>query len=213
MKIKTIEVYSIDELNVVAKQKAIEYFRCNKEYFWIDEAIDTLSEFAKIFPVKIKNYELSPYSYSYIKYSLDCNDEIKCLEGIRLYKYIMNNFHRYLIKGKYFNVKTERILEHRNIKSKKLSNGKTFQAYYSRVLFDNSCVLTGVCFDDDILSPIYSYLKKIRKGITFEDLIDECIESLKDSIIKDMEFQDSDEYILEHIDANEYEFDEDGNMI
>ena len=93
-----------------------------------------------------------------------------------------------------------------------MTNGNYFNAYYSAIQLENCCVLTGVCYDDDILQPIYEFLDN-PKNIEFETLLNDCIYSLCHSVSSEIENQNTDEYITEQIECNGYEFDEDGKMI
>ncbi len=75
---------------------------------------------------------------------------------------------------------------------------------------DNSCVLTGVCYDQDILQPIYDFLKLPGKTTTFEDLIKDIENAISQTFRNNEEWVNSTEYITETIEANEYEFTKDG---
>tara|TARA_Y100001937_G_C7038534_1_gene293495 strand:- start:122 stop:556 length:435 start_codon:yes stop_codon:yes gene_type:complete len=62
--------------------------------------------------------------------------------------------------------------------------------------------LTGYCFDYDLTNT----WNKTRD-------VDECIEELLFAVEKDYEYQQTDEYLIDMCNANEYTFDEYGNFI
>jgi len=210
---RTIEqtVYNFDELSDEARETAINNFRDNnQEFFWANEINDTLDKFCDIFSINYKqiDYE-NPYRNDY---TINLDGNILELSGLRLSKYIWNNFKTDLFKRKYLKCFDEH-KKHKNIvneTSKNTSNKYSF--YYSRISFDNCCVLTGVWYDDDILKPIYEFLDK-PKNIDFETLLNDCIHSLCHSVQSEIKYQNTDEYIIEQIEANQYEFDECGDMI
>lgn len=59
-------IYKYSELDDHAKQRAREWFSSGG-YTWIDEGIDSIKAFCSHYNVTLKDYSLSPYSYSYIK--------------------------------------------------------------------------------------------------------------------------------------------------
>ena len=82
----------------------------------------------------------------------------------------------------------------------------------NRVFTDNCCVLTGYCADEDILRPIYDFLKAPDTRTTLYDLMDKCLDSFFKSCRDDMEFQCSEESFEESCAANDYEFLGNGKM-
>ncbi len=137
------------------------------------------------------------------------------LTGQRLATYIWNNYKNDLFKGKYYNYEsnTKEQIKHKRIKSVFYKNsGLWGNYYYSAITLEHSCVLTGWCYDDDILDPIYNFLNKPSKdGSNFRDLLEDCITSICKSVENEIEYRNTDEYIKEHIEANEYEFTKEGN--
>lgn len=213
---KTIQVnlYQFSELSEDAKQKAINYFResnNNDQPWYIDDANNTFEKFAELFNIDWRNIDYSePYRNNY---SIKFDDYILCLSGQRLAKYIWNNYKKDLFKRKYLkhfdgHKKHKNIINHT---AKQTGNKYCF--YYSSLKTENSCVLTGVCYDEDILKPIYEFLEKPNEKIDFETLLNDCIYSLCHSVSSEIEYNDSDEAIVETIEANEYDFDEEGNLM
>lgn len=220
---KTIEVnlYSFNELSDKAKERAMsDYLSNGFEYHWMKENIETLNKFADLFDIKIVNYYLSSDRCD-VRYRLSQNDNILELKGIRLLKYLMNNFGSDLFKPEFRSMGklglTDKPIKHKRVKSSLITancpnKGKYSNSYYSAISKNNSCVLTGYCIDDDILQPIYNFLKKPCKNTSFEDLIHECIGSFETAVKQDCEYQESEEYIAEHFEVNNYEFTEDGEI-
>jgi hypothetical protein len=69
---KTIEItiYSFNELTEKAKQKALNQYQCETEYFWDHEAFDSLEAFFNAIGVKLTDYSIdwSNPNQSFIKY-------------------------------------------------------------------------------------------------------------------------------------------------
>ena len=165
----TYNVYTFEELSEEAKEEARNKWRESEEYPWWDESNDTMKAFAEAFNVTIKDYEISLYCRSYIRFEVE-NEELK---GLRLWKYLLNN--------------------------------------YSHLL-KNDSYLTGYCMDDDIMKPIRDFMKHPCLTVTLYSLMQSCFNSFIKSVIADMEYQQSDEYIDETIMLNEYDFLENGCM-
>jgi hypothetical protein len=208
MKTITLTLYSFNELSKEAKQKAIENERENVHFDFIyDDAYKTVKEFNDLFNTKEGNRSWLDFSTSSI------DDNVLQLKGLRLRKYILNNFGNQLFKPKFIgSLENNNIYTHKRIKSKRLSNGNVFNPYCSGVQKDNSCVLTGACYDNSILKPIYDFIefKGDYSHITFDMLMQDCFDSLEKDIENEKEYLESDEAILETINANEYTFEANG---
>lgn len=67
MKTQTVLTYDFDELSDASKARACDAWRARGvEYFWRDDAKRSLETFADFFGVRIKDYEVGAYSYSYV---------------------------------------------------------------------------------------------------------------------------------------------------
>ncbi len=75
----------------------------------------------------------------------------------------------------------------------------------------DECPLTGYCGDYSALYELAQFVKKPDKR-DFNQLITDSLHTFFKDWQNDMEYQDSDEYISEHIIANEYEFTENGSI-
>lgn len=206
--IKTV-LYNFSELSEGAKEKAIQNHR--EKYidysFYYDEIIESVKAVVELFGLKTGN-EYSDIRTGHIE------DTILNLSGIRLYKYLINNYGSKLFTPKY--IKTlDRKVSWKPFKCTYFKNreGKEFTQIHSKLKTDNSCTLTGVCYDMDILEPVYNFLQSPDKNTTFEELIGD-IESAISKTFRDTEdWINSDEFITDEIEANNYEFTEEGKLI
>jgi len=67
MRIENVTIYTFDELNDVAKDKAREWYRQGLEYPWFDESMKSIYEFCDYFGICIKDYSIGAFSHSYIE--------------------------------------------------------------------------------------------------------------------------------------------------
>ena len=156
-----VNVYSLNELDEWAKNRAHEKY-LNHLYIDTSEFTDTIEAFEKVFPIKRVGDFFNP-AYE---------DKVGELEGARLMSYIWNNYKTALFKGKYYQVKNNEKVTHRRVKAKQCRNG-WFNAYYSAITLENSCTLTGVCYDNTMLQPVYDALEGKFNG-TFDDMLRAC---------------------------------------
>lgn len=205
---KTIELnlYSFNELSEEAKEKAIENWLsgAGNEDFYYDE--------------RIKSYNKAMEIYNQLE---SIENEIS---GARLVAYIENNF-SHLWRN------TNRISKHlikypELVTKKRIKNGcyfenSDYQYKYnclkfrvSRIFETNNidnCPLTGVCYDVDFMEPIINFMKNPSSKTTNIDLWED-MPSYESIYNRDMEDINSDEYVSEHLEANNYEFTEDGKI-
>ena len=66
---------------------------------------------------------------------------------------------------------------------------------------EESCPLTGVCYDDDII-------ELLKKGISLQETLENYLKSIHD----EYEEMLKDDSLLDHCEANEYEFTIDGKI-
>lgn len=194
------KIYTYEELSKEAKEKAFHDFCCDDDYPWGEDNKTTLEEFEKIFPICNVNWEYG--NRVYFNMDMDADTEIKELSGIRLLKYLWNNYSNKLYKGKYYSTKGYYDL-----------NKKYHYKYrYSKVIKDTSCVLTGYYMDDIILDPIYKFMSNPSENITFYDLMQKCLNSWVNACNEDFDSYYSEENFKELCEANEWEFLSDGKM-
>ena len=213
---KTIELklYKFSELSETAKEKAIEKWRndsYNDQPWFIDEANDSFEKFTELFNIKWRSIDYqetyrNDYSFSNI------DDNIRQLSGQRLATWLWNNHKTDLFKKKYLK-HFDGHKQHQNIVNHTAKQtGNKYCFYYSPLQLEHSCVLTGVCYDEDILGPIYEFLDKPTND-DFEDLMNDCINSLCKSVSDEIDYNNTDEAITETIEANDYDFTENGGWL
>lgn len=210
MRTVEIKVYKFNELSDQAKKKAIDkqIERVDTSHIY-DDARDTVEAFCKAFNVSTYDSFLEPRT-SHV------DDNILELSGNRLRKYLYNHHFSDLYRGKYYGRSTDKNKDGTKIEvSKQRPFGRRHVKRYSKVFFERECVLTGVCYDSIMLSPIYDFLdeghtKDNYNRITFKDLIEECFEALEKSLKEEEEHLTGEEYAEQVITDNDYEFTEDG---
>lgn len=217
MKTISINLYEFDELSDESKKNAIESYRekvgVDTQWYW-SEAIESIKKFHEIFPTKSDRN-------SWLDFSVEMQyDE---MTGHRLQRWFWNNFSDRLFKGLYYNVKcSTKNIRHPRVETETYKNGNIGNFYYSAIQKEGrNCVLTGVCYDDDLLGPIYDFLdarsgEKIC-GYNFDtmdahDLFGCCFHALKKSLEDEDEYRESDEGITDEILGNEREFTENGEL-
>jgi len=217
---KTIEVkiYSFSELSEDAKKVAIEKYKNNNLTFDFiyNDAEKTVKAFCEAFNVKTGRNSWLDCS------TLHLEDYILNLTGLRLRKYLLNNFGAALYKRKY--LKQGKLAEsfkpwHRMKKQTEITNncsnkGKISVSYYSNIFVEaNNCNLTGMCYDCDMMDPLYDFLElQTFDSTNFEDLLNSCFNAMKKTLENEETYMYSDEYITEEIEANNFEFLKDGNI-
>ena len=199
MRIVETKLYTIEELSDEAKQNAFKNYTPITDYI-SSEAYETYKAFEAVFNVKERNGSIV----------INVRDEVQELSGVRLQTYIWNNFKDSLFKGKYYRVNANYPIKHKRVTSKTFDNGNTHNAYRSAITLESCCPLTGVCYDEAILAPIYQCLTGNFKHDYYQ-LISECFQSLEQYVEESIDSCYTIEYFTEEAKANEWEFDENGN--
>lgn len=208
MKTIEIQLYKFSELSEDAKQTAINDHRnkgCNSQ-FYFDEIIGSVKAVCDLFNLETGG------EWSDLRTSL-IDDAILEIKGERLYKYIINNFYNSLFSPVYIGSMDKSINGRQFIyKVRKNYKGEPYTQIYSKLKRDNSCTLTGICYDNYILQPVYDFLLNPDKNTTFEDLINDIGTAISKTFSNTEDWVNSDEFIIEELEANQYEFTEDGEM-
>jgi hypothetical protein len=148
----------------------------------LPEALDTLKGFCKHFDIILMDYCISGIEARNEKINLDLSENIAELSGVRLWKYIENNFSSYI--NQY--------------------TGKPGK------LLAGECPFTGMCYDESILDPIRDFMRAPDRDTDFYRLADDCAQALLNAVHLDTEYDLSDEGLKETAEANEYQFTENG---
>ena len=202
MRTKVISLFTLDELDNEARKRAYDAWLQCYSYPWFDENRQVLKAFENVFPVRIREYNYGDCGSAVVRFEMTCDEEVESLTGQRLATYIWNNYKPALYKGKYYSTK-----------GKANADGKyTYQFRHSRVILSTDCVLTGFWLDNEILGPIYDFLRK-PDARNFSKLMEDCFYSWLWACCHDLEESMTFEAFESEADANEWEFDEQGNLI
>ena len=180
-----ISIYKFSELSDESKRKALDIFEPFVDHIWVD-VYETIQKFCEIFGVKTGS------NYFDVRTS-NIDDNILELTGQRLRTYLINNFYSEIYKPKTY---------YKGVNKKRKS----------KIFVNNDCVLTGVCYDHDMLEGIYNFIQKPCNHTNFKDLIGNAFHDLRKSVEDEASYRYSDEAKIEDIEANDYEFYEDGNI-
>lgn len=218
MELIVTPAYELSELSYTAQETAYQNFTYNHEYdFELIDIKQTLNTFCNIFDINWKNFDFSQYCY--IDYVINLKEDILNLKGKRLISYIWNNYKNDLFKGKYLKSKIFQaipVTKHK-YQSFKLSrrNENVFYwcTYRSNINLENEAVLTGNYIDMDILNPIYKILKEYDPNTTFEELINDCLNSFLQACKNEYEYYYSFDNFKEISEINEYRYTEQGKLI
>jgi len=194
MKTKTINIYSFNELSEEAKEKALQDYREEQtEIFWIDETIESLKGlFKNCDGISLKDYSLGEYQ-SWLKVDFT-NEEVENFTGKRAFAWLENNLLSN-IRISYYGEKRKELRQY---------------GQYYRAGMIKPCSFTGYCADDDLLDDL---IKEVKEGCDLKTAFEGLASTIQRIIQNEVEYQNSEEYIAEHFEANEYEFDEEGNII
>jgi hypothetical protein len=204
---RTIEttVYQFSELSDTSKQKAIDRmretdFHQSSEYFsTVKKALD------EMFGLKLTNWNIywDNINRSNWKINFDRMEDYHLeMTGIRLHKWLTNNLWHVFFERK-----------HWGKYAKNEKTGKWRYPYYSKIQrVESSCPFTGCGTDEDFLDCFRDFIKKPTND-TLQELIENAVWNTFNAAYKEWEAIQSDDYTIESIEANEYEFTEDGEMI
>lgn len=206
------EIYSCEDL-LIPEYADIQRRVINKKrdkidcsYIW-GEAEKTVDVFLNTVNIPIRTSNRSWMDFNIER----VDDQILELSGLRLRTWLINNF-TFLWKPKWKgSLKTNEYVKHNRIKSPKEVNsiGNRYNPYYSGCQVDNCCVLTGMCYDNDFLKPIYDFIKKPNES-NLESILDDCFSSLRKTVEDEQDYRYSDEGIMQDISDQGLEFDEFG---
>jgi len=198
---RTVEtqVFQYDELSEAAKAKAREWWRDGDFFPWHHENRQSLESFCDAFPVEVRRWSYDQWSYDTdCRFSWDDETPGDVLEGVRLRTYLLNNYSSLLFTQGVYTMQRQ---------------DGTFASRVSKLKeVELNCHLTGYDMDETLLLPIREFIRSPKAGVTFEDLLEACIDAWGRACRDDMAYYYSDESAEENIRANEYEFTEDGSV-
>jgi len=189
----TTTVYKFDELSEEAKEKVIEDARDFEAEYTLEEIVACMASAMDKMGITIKDYSINIDGSGYINLSVVDDD----LEGVRAYRYIVNNFFSEVNKKK---------LYYKEWKKRRKSD-------LDRKDWMDNCPFSGLCYDFAIQSAWEDFCAELKQGErpTVRDFLDK----LEWAYLKEQ----SDEYYgfdedaaREFSEANEYEYLEDGTI-
>ena len=223
---KPAKVYEYNELSNKAKEKAYETWRDRQYngwgYPWWDEFKASMDKFAKIFNLKITDYEISDCRPSFIDFEVEVgkyweyNEDVENLSSIRLYKYIYN-----LLKNEWVDPDSK-FHVYKNGKHIKFIDDCSQKVYekngkirYSNIFPEEgrelyySLPFTG-SFADDYYEVIIDFMKHPDNKTTYRKLMERAFNKLIRYYLDDEEYFYSEENFKE-TDAQEKLYYEDGS--
>ena len=196
---KTIEskIYRYDELSEQAQEVAIESTRERISSTIIEsDAYDyrnTLDKIEHIFGIKVYDWSVDEYNF-YFRFEFTNIEEETENEPRLLLRYLNTNVLPCIDNKKRYYSKTART-------SRK-----------SRILYNNSyeCCLTGCWCDNAIDDALNNIGQSLKKHLNAREFVESILEGFFEQWRNDYEYASSDECIAEEIEANVYEFYENG---
>ena len=196
---RTIEckIYHYDELNEQAQKVAIESIRDEISNVRIEsdsyEYRNTLDKIAQIFGVKVYDWNVDEYNF-YFRFEFTHIDEETENEPRLLLRYLNTNVLPCIDNKKRYYSKTARA-------SRK-----------SRILCHNSYeyCLTGCWCDYAVDNALNNIGQSLKKHLNAREFVESILEGFFKQWQNDYEYAVSDECIAEDIEANDYEFYENG---
>jgi hypothetical protein len=181
----TKNLFSYDELSESAKMNVRQWLAEGSESYYY-ELVESIKAILNATGLK------SGREWS------DISNTCDYLEGVRAYKYIYNNF----------------IYPNRKAKYLKWSDKKG-RGMYSRLQSGYDCNFTGVCYDYILWDAWKDFKAYIRNGeqTSIDDFCYILSGKIKDEFENIEKWVYSDEYARETCEANNYEFDENGEVV
>ena len=196
---RTIErkIYHYDELSEQAQQVAIESMRDRISDIRIESDSDdyrnTLEMIERIFRVNIYDWSVDKYN-SYFRFNFVGIDDDTENEPRLLLRYLNTNVLPCIDNQKRYYSKTARVSR----RSRILSN----KSY-------DYC-LTGCWCDDAVDNALNNINQSVKKHFNAREFVNSILEGFFEQWRNDYEYSNSDECITEDIEANNYEFYENG---
>ena len=196
---RTIErqIFRYDELSEQAQQVAIESMRDEISNVRIEsdsyEYRNTLDKIENIFGVKVYDWSVNEYN-SYFRFEFTHIDEETENEPRLLLRYL----NKYILpcidnKIRYYS-KTARVSR----RSRILSSKRYFYC------------LTGCWCDEAVDNALNNINQSVKKHLNVREFVESILEGFFEQWRNDYEYSNSDECITEDIEANNYEFYENG---
>jgi len=200
----------LTELKKTARERAFSDYQnmmdASGEVPWQDELLDSLKELYAAANVKMRDWQLGAYSYSYVKAEFP-RDGAADLRGSRALAWIENNLLAQFRAP--FGLNTSDGNLHSSTETRGRKSRKVWRRWYTPGAV-KECPLTGYCADMDYIEDL---IKSVKEGRTlkeaFEDLAAVYVKLLEGEI----EYQRSEEAFKDWASANDTEFQHNGERI
>lgn len=204
---RTLNVFTFNELSETAKQKAVECFRAYRSGIDFDysEYKASLAAFADDLGININNWS---YGLGGCTVDFDFGDleGLDTMTGARAYAWIVNNVKGLRPGPRVYTVSRE-VNRHGFTRTERIVK------YVSSVYRAGDCCnYTGVFCDENLMQPFREFLLK-PDSRTIEDLIKEAIDNYCSTLQDDLDYRESDEFLTEElINGDTPEFFENGTI-
>lgn len=195
MKEVKCKLYKFEELSEKSQKVVMDRERDSIQQngidAWDSEHRDTLEKFSNIFGIKVYDWEVSSYNHRYCFHFID---DVYDVDAV----YVKGKYLLRFLNSIYFDIRSRKYYScgHRYDE-----DGEYHYSHrYSKILWvNNNCPLTGVCYDCDILKPIYDWHKKPDWNKSLYFLVDECLEEFFSAWEKECAYCGSDEYVKQEL--------------
>lgn len=198
---RTLNVFTYNELSDAAKLKAVESYRTYRHCadFDFSEYKASLEAFADDIGVTIRDWSYGLDGCT-VNYDLGDREGLDTMTGARAYAWIVNN-----VKGLRPGPRTYTVS--REVNRHGFTRNEWIVKFVSGIYrAADCCNYTGVFCDENLMQPFREFMLKPDRR-TIEDLIKEAIDNYCSTLLDDLEYQESDECLLEELtngDATEF---------
>lgn len=192
-----IKIYNFNELSEKAQRKAIREVKediVDAGFYDDSDLMDSIEKISKSINCY---YNFSDFGRLYFI----TKKVFTKMSGKRAYAYIFNN---YILP----NMENKTYYKDHVI----YCDGRKNWARKSNIFVEFGCPFTGYYADYCLFDAWKDFNKKFNSKSSVYDFIDLVSKRLNDEIEADRRYKESDEYIIDFIDANEIEFRENGSM-
>lgn len=196
----TSTVYKFDELSDSAKEKFTDEQRDLEAEFWSDEMRDCLKSAMEKMKISIDDYQFDYAGTGYINLSVD--DDAEELEGVRAYKWIVNNC--------FSNVDKKKTYWQKNVD---IGNRKSLASSIESKDWMDHCLFSNTIYDYAVKDAWDYWCTELKNGR--EPSIRDFLDELESRYLKELsdDYDGFDEEEARDIaEANNYEFLEDGTI-
>lgn len=204
---RTLNVFTFNELSDAAKQKAVECFRAYRsgDDFDYSEYKASLEAFAEDIGININDWSYGLDGCT-VRFDFGDREGLDTMTGARAYAWIVNNVKGLRPGPRVYTVSRE-VNRHGFTRNERIV--KRVSCVYHA---DDCCNYTGVFCDENLMQPFREFLLK-PDSRTVEDLIKEAIDNYCSTLHDDLEYRESDEFLTEElINGDTPEFFENGTI-